>query len=348
MNNRVVTISTGAVGGIRSVVENYIQSGLFKEYSGVWLISHKEGSVFKRFFYFLKCFVTLNRYIFARNTIFHIHMSMKGSFIRKMIYLYWLKLFKCKVIIHLHGSEFAVFYNKSPAWCKTVIRSTFENADRVLVLSNSWKTFIQSLSHKIKIVVLPNYVEQIPTCSLQSSDDTYFVFLGAIGKRKGIYDLLPAFAELVRKNAAVKLVVCGDGELSKAKLLVEELGLLAHVEFVGWVAGDQKHHYLNRADVVVLPSYNEGLPMVILEAMSLSKTVLSTNVGGIPEAIETGKNGCLIEAGDIPMLTSTMLQLCDPQLRNTLGKNAGMTFSRSYSAAVVIPKLRDVYRSLYE
>jgi glycosyltransferase involved in cell wall biosynthesis len=347
MNKKVITISTGAVGGIRSVVENYMQSGLFNEFNGVWLISHEDGSVIKRLLLFAKCFLSVNRYLFTANTIFHIHMSMKGSFFRKMIYLYWIKLFNGKVILHLHGSEFAVFYNKSPNWCKKIVRRTFERADKVLVLSNSWRDFVQSLSNGIKTVVLPNYVEPIPEIRLQSNSEfTYFVFLGAIGKRKGVYDLLPAFAEVLKENSKVKLIICGDGELKQAKMLAEKLHITPNIEFVGWVSGTTKHQYLNLANVVVLPSYNEGLPMVILEAMSLAKSVLSTRVGGIPEAIVSGENGYLVEAGDIAMLTSAMLQLCNPQLRDTLGQNAKATYIQSYSASAVIPKLRDIYRSL--
>jgi glycosyltransferase involved in cell wall biosynthesis len=347
MNKKVITISTAAVGGIRTVVENYIQSGLFEQFSGVWLVSHEEGSVFRRLFLFVKSFFCICKYLNSSNTIFHIHMAMKGSFYRKMIYLYWIKLFKGKVILHLHGSEFELFYNKGSDWHKKLICKTFEKANLVLVLSASWRTFIASLSEKIQIVVLPNYVEPIPHIELEDVDNvTTFVFLGAIGKRKGIYDLLPAFADLVKLNSNVRLIVCGDGELEQAKLIAETLGLLHFVEFVGWVSGDSKHHYLNKADVVVLPSYNEGLPMVILEAMSLSKSVLTTRVGGIPEAIESGKNGYLITAGDIPALTSGMVQLCNQQLRDTLGQEAKYTYLQRYSAKAVIPKLKAIYGSI--
>jgi glycosyltransferase involved in cell wall biosynthesis len=347
MIKRIITISTGAQGGIKSVVENYIQSGLFKQYNGKWLISHKEGSLLTRLYCFISCFIRASKNIISGNKVFHIHMAMKGSFFRKMILIYWIKLFQGKVILHLHGSEFEVFYNNRGRFLKRIIARTFEIADIVLVLSKSWQTFISSLSPNIKVIVLPNYVEPVPISNISTdTNKVTFVFLGAIGKRKGIYDLLPAFTQLLKSVPQSKLIICGDGELTKAKKMVKQLGISKQVDFAGWVTGDEKNHFLNIADVVILPSYNEGLPMVILEAMSLGKCVLSTKVGGIPEAIQSGENGLLIDAGNIEQLTKAMHSLCEIQTRIALGKKGRETYIRLYSNEAVIPQLRKIYDSL--
>jgi glycosyltransferase involved in cell wall biosynthesis len=349
MDNKIITISTMANGGIKSVVENYEKTNLFNDFEHEWLCSHIEGSLLTRIYIFLKCLFFLSIALIKGGSLFHIHMAMKGSFFRKMILVSFIKTFNRKVILHLHGSEFEVFYNNRNSFIKRRIKNTFLKADVVIVLSESWKKFIQSVSNTINVIVVPNFVEPIPKqIRTELTNEITFIFLGALGKRKGIYDLLPAFKELLIEQPNAKLIVCGDGELEQVKELASTLGINNSVKFPGWVNGEEKTKLLNKADIIVLPSYNEGLPMVILEAMSLGKCVISTFVGGIPEAINSHENGILIEAGDIRNLTSAMKYACGKDERERLGVAGLATYNKYFSPSIIIPKIHSIYRSLYE
>jgi glycosyltransferase involved in cell wall biosynthesis len=349
MDNKIITISTMANGGIKSVVENYEQTNLFNDFEHEWICSHVEGSLLSRVYIFLKCIFFLSIALFKGVNLFHIHMAMKGSFFRKMILVTFIKTFNRKVILHLHGSEFELFYNNRNTFIQRMIKNTFLKADVVIVLSESWKKFIQGVSNTINVIVVPNFVEPISKkSSTEITSNTTFIFLGALGKRKGIYDLLPAFKDLLKEQPNAKLIVCGDGELIQVKKLAEILGINNAVEFPGWVNGEEKTRLLNKADVLILPSYNEGLPMVILEAMSLGKCVISTFVGGIPEAIHNNENGILIKAGDIPNLTLAMQAACLEDKRKRLGLAGLATYNEYFSPSVIIPKIQNIYRSLYE
>ncbi|MEH7521623.1 glycosyltransferase, partial [Priestia megaterium] len=139
-------------------------------------------------------------------------------------------------------------------------------------------------------------------------------FLAVLIKRKGILDLIEAsqkiITELESKNKQVEFVIAGDGELeSTSKSLVEKLGVSKYFKFVGWVNNEQKQELLKESDLFVLPSYNEGLPLSILEAISYGIPVISTNVGSINEAVKNEENGYLINPGDKEKLADFTIKL---------------------------------------
>lgn len=342
----IVTVSTHEPGGIRSVVENYLQSDVFAGYEAIWVASHRPGSALSRVLLFVRC---LGRLLWLRlrgHRLYHLHMAMKGSFFRKMIIVALLKLSRARVIVHLHGSEFASFYDRAPGVLKYLIRQTFLAADVVVVLSRRWQQFVQTIDAGIRSRIIYNYVEPVPETPPEPREGTRYVFMGAVGQRKGIYDLLPAFAELRRRHPQVELVVCGSGEVEAARAAADACGLNGEVTFAGWVSGQAKQDMLNSADVVVLPSYNEGLPMVILEAMSLGKCVISSNVGGIPEVIASDENGLLHRPGDVPALVEMLGRAADPDTRRALGQKGRYSYFERFTPGSIVPQIRQMYREL--
>ena len=106
----------------------------------------------------------------------------------------------------------------------------------------------------------------------------------------------------------------------RARALTVELNIENHVVFAGWVSGEEKENLLSRVNIYVLPSYNEGLPVSLLEAMSWQVPVISTRVGGIPELVREGIDGLLIEAGDRAAFSLAIVTLAkDPDLRKKRG-----------------------------
>src|SRR5690606_27051470 len=126
------------------------------------------------------------------------------------------------------------------------------------------------------------------------------LFLGTINDNKGIFDLLEAFYQnLVFFSGRVLLSIGGVGESARLQKEISEKELGQIVNYLGWVNHEDKRKQMTGCDLVILPSYNEGLPMVLLEAMSYGKPVIATPVGGIPEIVKQKSNGFLVAPGDI-------------------------------------------------
>ncbi|MBG1243160.1 glycosyltransferase family 4 protein [Nostoc sp. NZL] len=262
-----------------------------------------------------------------KSDIIHIHVSDRGSAFRHSITTVISWLFQKPLIIHTHSADFHVFYSELPQFLKQWLSWSFCKCTRFIVLSDSWKKFyIENLGLKPEqVIVLPNAV-RIPAQIPQRIDSSQicFLFLGRIGERKGAFDLIKAFASIPAEDKSkVKLVMAGDGDGEKARNLIQTLNLTEYITILDWVDQEKRDELLAKADVFVLPSYNEGLPMALLEAMSWGLAVITTTVGGIPEIVTQSENGLLVNPGEIQELSEAMQSLiADKNLRISLGNNA--------------------------
>lgn len=136
------------------------------------------------------------------------------------------------------------------------------------------------------------------------------VCVGRLCEQKGQLLLVHALHKLVQRGLACELVLAGDGEMrADLEQLIRTLGLQNHVRITGWISSDQVRDELLRSRALVLPSFAEGLPVVIMEAMALRRPVITTAVAGIPELVRHGESGWLVSAGDIDELADAM-QAC--------------------------------------
>ncbi len=344
-----VMVCTQARGGMRSVVEAYQRDGLFDRWQFRWLWTHCEGGWLIKLItaasaYFQMIYLILR----GKVSFMHVHAAMRGSFWRKNLFITTARLLGVPSILHLHGSEMKTFYQALPNSGKRLVKWALENTDVVLVLSESWKTFILGAAEKANVIVINNYVTMPTGASKKKSEDDFNVlFLGILGERKGVFDLLKAWPEVLKKSPTAKLLIGGNGEIEKSKQLAASLGISHAVEFLGWVDEVEKQSFLELAHVFVLPSYNEGLPMSVLEAMSYEVPVVTTTVGGIPELIQNGENGILIEPGDQSALSSALIKLgLDDRYRNAIAKAGKKRVKESFSDQTVIPQLEHVYAKI--
>jgi glycosyltransferase involved in cell wall biosynthesis len=258
-------------------------------------------------------------------------------------------VFHKPVLIHAHGANFESTYFRLPKWAQQGFSNIVRQCNGFIVLSNTWKNFYTlnlGLDSK-KVVVLPNPTEipsQVPNRT--NSPQVNLVFFGRVGQRKGTFDLIRAFANLpVELKNRSKLTIAGDGEIEEAKQLVEIVNLTDYVNFLGWIDSQERNAVLLKADVFVLPSYNEGLPMAILEAMSWSLPVITTPVGGIPELIISNENGLLVNPGDIEQLSKLMESLIENEaLRLSLGRAARETVT-AFDIKKYWSSIEDIYDS---
>lgn len=299
-------------GGMNSVIDQLMDHDWGEHFQFSYLATHITGNPIKKTLFFMNAYKKLKKLI-KKNTfdVIHIHMSYKGSFYRKYYVTKLCKKNNKKVIIHLHGSEFKDFYNSGNEKRKKQIRELFTIADASIVLGEDWKKFISGIAPKANVIVINNAVA-LPNIQTRAiSDNRTFLFLGALIQRKGVVDLLEAVKQMKNRDVSnFHVLIAGSGaEENQLKEYAEQNGLQSYVDFLGWITKEQKPSLLEKADVLVLPSYNEGLPIAILEAMSYALPIISTDVGSIAEAVQEAVNGFLIAPGDVNALTDAMVKL---------------------------------------
>lgn len=318
----------GGMGSVATLILNTAPADVQMQHICTWdgeLSRQSSVHRFKVFTWALMVF--LWKLLQGEVDLVHIHIAERGSVLRKSIFTLIAIACRKPVLIHTHGCEFHSFHAKLPQGIKQVVNWILQQCTYLIVLSESWKNYYMTncgLTAK-KVVVLPNPVEipeNVPERT--NSHKINFVFLGRIGKRKGAFDLLQAFAKLAPEHREKsELTLAGIGEVEQARSLAESLNLKQHITFPGWVDPAGRNKLLSKADVFVLPSYNEGLPMALLEAMSWGLPVITTPVGGIPEIVTHNETGLLVNPSDVQHLAEALQSLIENEsLRLNLGSAA--------------------------
>lgn len=347
-SRRILMVGTAleTQGGVSAVVNVLKEGGLFERCGIEYIASHRDGGPFAKLAAavagWLRC---MGRLLGGQAAALHVHMASRASFWRKLLFVLPALALRVPVIVHLHGGGFKQFHAvESPAPVRRLIRFVFESAGRVIVLSEGWKDWALSAFPGAQVVSIYNPVIMPNPTPFESREGATLLFLGRVGQGKGAFDLIKAAARLKESFPGLRLVMGGDGDADGARKRAAELGLADQVELLGWVRGAEKRALLETAAVYVLPSYNEGLPMSVLEAMAAGLPVVSTPVGGIPEAVSDGVEGFLVEPGDVDQLGERLARLLgDAELRQRMGELSRRKIEDVFSVERILPRLEAVY-----
>lgn len=346
----MVGVDESTKGGMWTVVDNYLKNEHYQNDVDLkYIATSITGSIPKRvLFIFVSILKVLFYTLFNKYDILHVHMSEKGSVYRKYIVMKISKIRKAKIIIHMHGAEFEKWYKTLNNKKQNKVRSIINSCDKILILGNYWNKFIGSLmDDKSKVEVLYNAVF-VPDEYKYDVNSKNILFLGLVGKRKGIYDLLDAMTKL-KSNSQFdgKLLIYGPDDTAEGiNNLIQNKKLSNFVEYCGWLKSEDKRELLQKISINVLPSYNEGLPMTILETMAYGIPNISTNVAAIPEAINKD-NGIMIEPGNVEELTRAILELnSNDKLRKKLSTASYTKAINEFSIDSHINKLIDIYKKV--
>jgi glycosyltransferase involved in cell wall biosynthesis len=177
-------------------------------------------------------------------------------------------------------------------------------------------------------------------------DGYKIIYVGRFADFKGIPFLIDTFYQLIIDNYDARLYLVGDGdEESKIRKKVSALNLEEHVIFFGYQKNTSS--YIKNADLLVLPSNNEPFGRVLLEAMYIGTPAIGTKSGGIPEIIEDGINGLLVDYGDIEALKkSIIIILKNEQVRRGIIKEGYETINSKFCVETYQEKLENVYDTL--
>jgi len=303
-------------GGGIAIYTQILAKELSLDFEVKRVVTLKEHTIVNRvrvlLFSIVKVFYLLNR---KKIKIAHIHTAHDYSFFRKSIFVRLCKFFKTPVILHLHSPSFALSFKNKSEKQQNNIRKIFKLADKVIVLSQREKEwYLDNIEKRLPLVVYNGMNDLMTSSDKVSQRRNTILFLGQLGHRKGTYDLIKAFKKVLENYSDAKLILAGDGEVDECQKLVKSLQMDNSVEFLGWIGLEKKRELLNSSKIFVLPSHQEAFPLTILEAMSTRLPIISTFVGGIPEAIENNISGLLINAGDIEALSKNILKLLNNNL----------------------------------
>ena len=337
-------------GGMVSVVKNYLGCRDWGNVRITFIPTHIETNKYLLMAYFSIAYIRiLGLILLGKIDIAHLHVAERGSFYRKAFILQTLKRFGVKVILHHHGAEFDLFYNGLSGKRKEYVNKILRMADLNIVLSQRLVQMIKGKSPEAKVEVLYNAVN-VPQTNPYDIQSHNVLFLGRLGHRKGTYDLLEVIRRIDKELPSdVRFYLCGDGEVEEVKRKVEALGISHRISHIGWIDGKQKEDFMKQSMMNVLPSYNEGLPMTILETMAHGIPNISTSIASIPEVLHDGENGFLITPGDVDTLCKRILQLIDDNsLRSRFSQESYKLVKCSFSLNANIKRLSRFYEILTE
>lgn len=348
---RIVMVGTAldTQGGVSAVAGALKAGGLFSQFAVEYIASHCEGGRLRKlvravraWLYFLLLLLP------GRVALVHLHMASRASFWRKLAFFLSAFASNVPVIVHLHGGEFPLFYGKeSLPLVRRLIRFVFEHASRVIVLSHTWREWVMTEFPKAHVSVVYNPVVLEAPTACEARDAAMLLVLGRLGKGKGTYDLLEAIVILAERFPRLQVLLGGDGELESIRSRAAALGIADKVRLLGWVRGDDKRALLARASLYVLPSYHEGLPMSVLEAMAAGLPVVATPVGGIPEAVCDGVEGFLVQPGDVVALADRVGRLlADADLRQRMGEAGRRKVEQLFAVEKIVPQISAIYAEL--
>jgi glycosyltransferase involved in cell wall biosynthesis len=332
-------------GSIAAVVDAYRSQGLFARWPIDHLAVHCGGGARRsaalaagamRDFALL-----LARH---RRAVLHVHSEPGAGFWRDAAFMAAAGAMRCPVVLQLHGSGFDRFHDRASGPARMLIELALARAARVLVPAESMRTWIHGVTRRASVACVPPPVVLPEAGTRQQERPALVLFLGKLEARKGVFDLIDAVAAVRAAVPDLRLVCAGEGERAAVLRHAERRGIADAVKFTGWVGPSGKRVLLHSAAVLALPSYSEGMPMGLLEAMAAGVPVVASAVGGVPEVVADGVTGLLVAPGDVATLSRSLRRLLlDRELAARIGAAGRETVRARFAPDKALARLEEVY-----
>ena len=316
---------TGGQGGVDRIMTS-LRDELDRQQRGdlnvVFAASRGAGHIAASPFYLMGfCLRMVAARLAGRLDLVHINISSSGSTYRKLVIAGVARQLGVPYVLHLHGADYREFWGGARPALEHQIRKLFEGAARIVVLGAVWRDFVAARAPAAadNIVIVPNASSRPVLPHRGGGNTVHILFLGRIGDRKGV----PQLSDALKRMEGLgnwRATIAGDGDVDALRARTAELGLSDRVSLPGWVDGKRVAELIAEADILVLPSFSENLPVSIIEGMAAGLAVVATPVGAVEEIVKDGETGLLVQPGDVEGLAEAMTRLVeDPALRARLG-----------------------------
>jgi glycosyltransferase involved in cell wall biosynthesis len=336
-------------GGITSVTQTWLASEALRGVEVIHVGTVGEGRRRQKAIQMVQAQGAFLQGLRKKPDLVHIHVANWLSFLRKLWYLQQARAAGLPVVLHIHGSQFADLHDKSEVGA-ALVRHAFQRAALVLALSEgARRSFDEWTGGRARTEVLYNPVvlDGVGT-GRPLAEPPVILFMGLIGDRKGVFDLVAVIPEILAVAPGTRFVFGGNGEVDRLRAAIAAAGVEGSCEVLGWVAGADKVRAFERASIYCLPSYREGLPVSVLEAMAAGLPVVSTAIAGTPEAVADGETGFLVEPGDRGALAERLVRLArDASLRASMGQAGRSLAEARFGSEAIAGRLRDLWESLF-
>jgi len=294
---------------------------------------------------YLKQAILINKFIKVNN-IDIIFLNGKESFYLAPLLTAKVKKIAVNHVVGISGS--GIFLKK------LLTAKSLDKVDKLIFVSQKAKLnfeemFAQKYCNKITVIkngINGHTIEKKSNSSFRSESNTVnLMIIGRLQNIKGHKELIDVFYELLKKYKNIKLIIAGEGEeKERIQHQVERFNISDKVDLKGYIPVED---VICESDIVILPSYTESFPLVLLEAMAAGKAIISTLVGGVPEIIEDGKNGFLIEPINKKQLYDKLeILIIDKELREKMGQNGYALYKEKYTAEIFVKKTISVIDDL--
>jgi len=285
----------------------------------------------------------------GRYDIVHLNAATNASAWRKWLMQNLARLAGAATVVHFHGSAFPGPGDRRPAWV-ALLRKVLDRADAIIVLGDHWRSFIADFygMSPERFTVVANGVADFAPDAPQPRNDgapVRLLFAGNLTDAKGARVLLQSLALLPADLPPWHATFAGTGDVAAFRAEARSLSLDSSVEFTGWVARETILPLYRRADVVVLPSRNEVLPVCLLEGACAGAALIATPVGSVPDVLKAGENGLFVDPDDPEGLARALAKVIgDGELRQGFRAASREVYEARFDLDTMIASLRSVYQ----
>jgi glycosyltransferase involved in cell wall biosynthesis len=342
---------TRTLGGISTAIDGLLRAATATEFEVRHIASQNDE--YRGLGKLALAVVALLQYVWTvlrwRPQVTMIHVGSNASLYRKAVFITLARGLGQRVVTHFHAGDFDHYYERQSARGKRFIVAGLRRSHKLIAVSQAATQRLRELLPDADIVMIPNGIrtqEFAPTAPKQDAH-VRLLFVGGMGKLKGERDLLRALQRAAERAPQLRVSLLGHGAES-VEALIDECGIRSRIEHLGPVPHAARAQFFQQANLFVLPSYGEGMPMAVLEAMAAGLPVITTHVGGIPELITPGAEGFLLAPGAVQELADRIVWLAnDAPLRQQMGQRARAKAQQFDEAIVMQRLLHEVRTSVY-